>query len=365
MDDEGRSSGRQHPSDSGAGRWSFAVGRLLGIQIRIHISFVLIVLIFLVASQDPEGPTPASAMIWLAVIFTCITAHELSHSIVARRRGVGVRAIMLLPIGGVSQLESLPQSPADELAISIAGPLTSLAIAGVAAALAVAGSDPLLPVNFVSSALLPRVAWFNLLIGLFNLLPAFPLDGGRVFRSLLERRMDLEAATRLASTAGRALAGAMVVAGFLFNPWLVFIGLFVWLGATGEETATLVHVRLAGRRVRDLMVRDPVVVDASEPAHHLIAAARQTAQREFPVLEDDRYVGMVTVWDAEDAPAGTRIGDITENNLPAVSPEDSVEDDLALLAGQARAQALAVVKDGRVVGLLRSEDVARLLRRAA
>ena len=139
---------------------------------------------------------------WLAIVFGCIVVHELAHSLVARRRGALVREIVLLPIGGVSRLENLPESPSDELAIAIVGPAASVALAGAAALAEVALRQPLLPVDLAGGPLLARLVWFNLIIAGFNLLPAFPLDGGRVFRAVLERRYDLERATHLARASG-------------------------------------------------------------------------------------------------------------------------------------------------------------------
>lgn len=350
--------GERRPAHRG---WSFPLGRLAGIQIRVHLSFFLVVALFWAASTAPDGLGVVSGMLWLALIFASVTVHELSHSVVARSRGIRVRAIVLLPIGGVSELESMTERPSDELAVSVVGPLSSLAIAGIAAGLAVLAGVPLTPVDLGGGALLPRLAWFNLLVGCFNLLPAFPMDGGRVLRSALEGRHDLERATRIAARTGRGFAAVMVVAGIFFNPWLTFIGIFVWFGATGEEAATVLHVRLAGRRVRDVMVERPIVVDAATPTDRLVTLARTTAQREFPVVEDGRYAGMVSFYGAEHAPAGTLVGDAMQTDVPVVAPGDSLEESAVPALSASGTGALAVVHGGTVVGLLRTEDVAHLL----
>ena len=346
-------------------RWSLPIGRLFGIQIRVHATFLLIVVLVWAGSTEPGGMGPANAMLWLAVVFVCITAHELSHSVVASSRGIRVRAIVLLPIGGVSEMESMSESASDEFAVSVVGPLTSLAIAIAAGVMAVGAGSPLLPIRLFDGPLLPRIAWFNLVIAMFNMLPAFPLDGGRVLRSLLERTLDREQATHVAARAGRQLAALMVVVGVLTNPWLMVIGLFVWFGATSEEAATVVHARLSGRRARDLMVEAPVVVDASEPVEHLALWVRRTSQQEFPVVEHGHYVGLASVYACGEAPAGAVVGDIMNPEVPAVSPDASLEDEVLPVLAGGTYDALAVVDGGRVVGLLRTEDLARFLRRRA
>lgn len=295
-------------------RWSVPIGRLMGIQLRVHVTFVLIVALVWVGSSGPGGMGVPAAMLWLALIFACVTVHELSHSVVARNRGVGVRAIVLLPIGGVSELEAIPDRPRDELAVAAAGPLASLGIALLSALTAALAGLSLWPVDLVHDPLLARLAWFNLLVGAFNLLPAFPLDGGRVLRALLERRMSLELATRHAARAGRALAGLMVAVGIFVNPWLVVIGVFVWSGATAEEAATVVHARLGGRRVRDVMVPTP--------------------------------------W-----------GALPHPELPRLAPDDPLEQVALLAFRDSGAETLPVVVDGRLVGQVRAQDVARLLER--
>ena len=198
---------------------------------------------------------------------------------------------MLLPIGGVSKLEHLPETPSDELAMAIAGPAASMGLAVLAGAAALLAHDALLPIELFGGSLLVGLFWFNLIIAAFNLLPAFPLDGGRVFRALLERRYDLERATRLAARIGRGVAVVLIVSGVLFDLWLAIIGVFVYFGASAEEVATIVHVRLGGQRVSDAMLLDPVTVLPTASADELRALLRRSAQRAFPVVGAVRLRG--------------------------------------------------------------------------
>ncbi len=219
--------------------------------------------------------------------------------------------ILLFPLGGVSKLRHLPESPRDELAIAIVGPLTSIGLGVGAAILCVATNQALVPIDLVAGSWLVRLVWLNLILGAFNLLPAFPLDGGRVLRSLLERNRDLEAATRSAAHIGRVLAVTMMVIGLFVDVWLTLIGVFVYLGASAEEAGTIVHARLRGHRVREVM---QPAVDALAPA-------------------------------------------------VVVDADAVLDDDLLQLVEGSPGHRVAVVQGGRSVGTLRLEDLGRFAAR--
>lgn len=294
-------------------RWSFPLGRVLGIELRVHATFLLLVLLVLATAGEVEGGVPA-ALVWLALVFACVLVHELAHSAVARRRGVEVDEILLLPIGGVSRMARLPESARDELVIAVVGPLASFALALLAGVVAAAMGVALLPPTLSVGAVVVRLFWFNLVIGAFNLLPAFPLDGGRVLRALLEPRMGLEEATHRAARLGRAVAVVLAVAGVLVNLWLVLIAVFVYVGSAAEETATTLHVRLQGHRVADLMRASPVV----RLGPHPVAAA-------------------------------------------VLDPDEPVTDDLLDLLQNAPHHTLPVERDGHLLGSLALDDVVHLI----
>ncbi len=292
-----------------AHRWSFPLVRVRRIQVRVHVSFLLLVALFAFAAPEPGVPGALLSVGWLLAVFGCVVLHELGHSFVAISRGAQVDEILLFPLGGVSRLRHLPDAPRDELAIAAAGPLTSFGLAALAAVLCVVTGRALIPVDLVAGSWLSRLAWLNLLLGLFNLLPAFPLDGGRILRALLERRVDVLTATRAATRIGHVLAGALIVGGLMVDVWLALIGVFVWFGASAEEAATIVHVRLRGHRVAEVM----------EPA--------------------------------VDAPS----------DLPAVAVEDRLDDDVLETIASAPGHEAAVTDAGNVVGTVSLEDVGRLL----
>jgi CBS domain-containing protein len=244
--------------------------------------------------------------------------------------------------------------------MAIAGPAASVALGLAAAAAAIAMSAALYPVDLATGPFLARLAWLNLLLAAFNMIPAFPLDGGRVFRSLLEQRLDLERATRIAGTTGRWFAFVLIAAGMLANIWFAIIGVFVYLGASSEETATLAHLRLAGRRVRDVMLAPPTIIDASVSAAELRQLVRRNVQGVFPVASAGRYVGVVDVATIERAPDDARAGDLADSSSPTVAPDDELEGDLAALYG-VQGHAVAVTDQGRIVGLLRLAEVGQLV----
>ena len=297
--------------DTRTSRWSLPIVRVAGIEIRIHATFLILVALFAFGSSARGGPGVVGGLLWLAVIAARVVVHELAHSIVAIHRGATVREIVLLPIGGVSKLENLPETPRDEFAIAIAGPLASFGIAALGAAIAGLFGQSLLPVDLYGGPILHKVVWFNLIVGAFNLLPAFPLDGGRVLRSLLERRFDLERATRHAARIGRIVALAMMAIGIFADWWLVFIGVFVYFGAAAEEAATIVHIRLKGLRAKDVMLLNhvtaaellehdaPVVAPTADVEREVIPALTASPSHAVVVTESSRPIGVIREEDVE------------------------------------------------------------------
>jgi len=213
---------------------SVSIGSIAGIPIRVHWTFALLVGLVVVVNWDLGRTAVADGILWIVALFAFVVAHEISHCLVARRRGARVLGIILIPLGGLSQLEAMPEAPGDELAVAIAGPLASL---GLGLALVGAGlgmGARVWPPTLFAGSWLARLAWLNLLLGAFNLLPALPMDGGRVLRATLARNRSNLEATLLASRISRYAAGAMVVVGLFYDFWLVLIGLFVLMGSNAE-----------------------------------------------------------------------------------------------------------------------------------
>ncbi len=340
-------------------RWSLPLGSVAGIRVTVHLSFFILVLLVVVDASQPGGLGIASGLLWLILIFASVLIHELAHSLLAQAKGAVVRCITLLPIGGVSQIEGMPQRWADELAIAAVGPLASIGLALLAAVASIFTGAHLLTVNIYGGALLPRLAWLNLILGLFNLLPAFPLDGGRVLRAALQRRYSLELATRMAALAGRIIGAVMVVVGLTWDVWLILVGAFVIFGAAQEEAATIAHVRLQGRKVRQFMWTSILTIDARQP---LPLADRDRRGTDVVTL-DGRYFGLADAGALKHT--GTAVvADVTDQEAPVLAPEEDLGTsalDRLIASGY---PALPVLDEGRLVGVLVADDVSGWLANA-
>ena len=225
-------------------RWSWHLGRILGIPTRIHASFALVLLWIGIStwSSAHSGFAVMFGLGFALAVFACVLLHEFGHALVARRFGIETRRITLLPIGGVAELERSPQDPRAEMWIAAAGPAVNLAIA---AGLSLFGfATGILASGGLIGAVFTGLVWANLMLALFNLVPAFPMDGGRVFRAWATRRYGRVRATELATRLGRALAVGFGIWGVISsNPVLVLVAAFVWFAA-GRELA---GVRYAAR----------------------------------------------------------------------------------------------------------------------
>ena len=219
--------------------WSISVGRIFGTEVRIHLTFFLLVAWFAASAGARGGQSAAvDAVVFILAVFACVLAHEFGHVLTARRFGIGTRDITLLPIGGVASIERMPEKPRQELLIALAGPAVNVVIAVVLFTVFGARLDAEKMAATVEDQqidLVTRLALGNVMLVLFNMIPAFPMDGGRVLRALLSYRLDRSRATRIAATIGQAVAFGLGFLGLFGNPMLLFIALFVFLAASHES----------------------------------------------------------------------------------------------------------------------------------
>jgi Zn-dependent protease/CBS domain-containing protein len=354
-------------------KWSWKIGSYAGIPVYVHSTFILLIL-FLVARDLGAGASPAVAAgsaLFLLAIFATVVLHEYGHALMARRYGIKTRDITLLPIGGLARLERLPEVPRQELYVALAGPAVNIVIAAltyVAAALVGLGVGS--PAADLSGGnVLGRFVAVNLWLALFNLIPAFPMDGGRALRAWLAERYDYSRATEIAANLGQGLAFVFGFLGLFFNPMLMFIALFVWMGATAEASSATVRSAVAGLPVERAMITDFHVLEAGDTlqrAGDLVIAGQQ---QDFPVVEGERLVGVLT--------RDRLVRAIAEQGLESPVREAMTGSyqtaEARELLGPAfeRLQSCAcpvlpVLRDGRVVGLLTAENVGEfvMLRRA-
>jgi Zn-dependent protease len=231
-------------------KWSINAGRIFGIKLRIHLTFFLL-LAFVFVTDIKEGYKQAGlSVLFVCAIFACVVIHELSHSLVARRFGREPKSIMLLPIGGVATIDMMPTKPLQEIVISIVGPATNIVIAIILAL--VGGSSMAVALknhsNLTASQIfITDLIAANIILAIFNLIPALPMDGGRVFRSVLALKFGFLRATLWAVTIGKVIAVLFIALGFFYNPWLMLIGLFIFSGANSEKQQAIYLTMLAQR----------------------------------------------------------------------------------------------------------------------
>jgi len=345
--------------------WSIPILRVAGIQLRIHVTFLL--LIFWVALGS------ASAAIFVLLLFLCVVLHEFGHAIAAKGYGINTPDITLLPIGGVARLERIPEEPKQELVIALAGPLVNVIIAACLYVVIGARGHVTPEAAVQSGDMLAGLLQINVLLLLFNLLPAFPMDGGRVLRALLATRFSYARATQVAATVGQAFAFLFGIVGLFgipglyhANPFLIFIAFFVYLGASQE--AALAQMREVSRRfpVSSAMVREFRTLPATATLQEAIDALLATSQHDFPVLDESGNVaGILTRHDLIAAlrknDPNIRVGDVMRRDIPTVTTGTRFEEAFRIMQ-ECNCPAVPVLDSmKRLVGLLTPENVSELM----
>jgi len=350
------------------------IGSVRGIPIRIHVTFLIVLpflavgfgRVFTEAARVAEVPAEqlwGSPIAWgLAValaLFLSVLVHELAHSLYALRKGGRVRDITLLMIGGVSQISEGPKTGRQEAVMALVGPVASLVLGGVFYVVyrAVAGTT-LFNLKFA----IFHLVYLNVVLGLFNLLPAFPMDGGRILRGMLAERWGILRATRVAARAGKAFAVLFAVVGFFApNVLLMVIAFFVYVGAEAEDRSVLVRALLGHIHVRDLMGSRPHPVDPSTSVFDVGERMVRERRLAFPVAEGGTVLGIVGLEDVERVPSADRerirVADVVRR-VPSVDASDEASKALRVFA-EARTPVLPVVEAGALVGVISETDIAR------
>ncbi|WP_298932300.1 site-2 protease family protein [uncultured Ruegeria sp.] len=349
--------------------WSFSLGRLLGSELRVHVTFFLLLAWIGFAAYSSGGwPAAIENLVFVLALFACVVAHEFGHALMARRYGIKTPDITLLPIGGLARLERMPEKPMQEVWVALAGPAVNVAIWVILVILG-AGMpyEAIIQIESANVGLLDRLAYVNLLLAAFNMIPAFPMDGGRVFRALLCLRMDRVKATRLA-----ALGGQVVAVGFGFlglssgNPILILIAVFVFVAANAESQD--VALRSVARRVlaRDAMITEFHALSPDDTLGTAAQAVIHTTQHEFPVLDTDgSLLGFVTrdrlfAALAGDHPRSDLATSIMETDIPQMGLTAGLEAVLEEL--HKGAPAIAVLgRTGRMIGYITRENIGELM----
>jgi Zn-dependent protease/CBS domain-containing protein len=347
-------------------KWASRIARIAGIDIRVHVTFLALLVWIAWVSYAATGTAAGviDGLVMLFLVFVIIVIHELAHALTARHFGIRTRDITLLPIGGVSSLERMPDEPRQELLVALSGPTVNFVLAAALAGIALALGHDLRPsaqMQMESVPLLVRLTWINLALGVFNLLPAFPMDGGRVLRALLALRLSDIQATRIAAGTGQAMAIVFGIIGLFGSPMLVFIALFLWMGASGEGRLAEAKLIAHGIPVSAAMVREFDVVTPGQTVSEPLSRVLETAQHDFPVVDEGQVVGMLGREAMLKAIAAhgpmVPIGEVMRPIENVLHPSDNLED--AFMKIMRSGQALAVVDArGAMVGMLTSDSMA-------
>lgn len=348
--------------------WSLPIGRFGPTLLRVHVTFFLLLAwIGLSAWQRGGVPAARDSLLFIVLIFTCVVLHEFGHILVARRFGIETPDVTLLPIGGVASMSRMSDKPEQELAIAVAGPLVNVAIAVLLfLVLGTIHPDHVTRIDDPAVSLFARLAAANVFLVLFNMIPAFPMDGGRVLRALLAMYFGRARATRMAAALGQALALVFGFLGLFGHPLLIFIAIFVYIAAAGEAQMTALVEAARGLTVHDAMAIRFKALPIGASIGEAIEALLSTEQREFPVVDGfEKPVGILVRDDlfaaVDKLDRAGSVTSIMRVPVETVSSTASLESVLERILGP-HATALSVTdRDGRLVGFLTREKLVEMM----
>jgi Zn-dependent protease/CBS domain-containing protein len=352
-------------------RWAWKIGKLAGIDVYVHATFLLLVG-FIVLVNWTENHDVAQALFGVAfvlVIFGCIVLHELGHALTARRFGIRTRDIVLLPIGGVARLERMPEEPNQELLVALAGPAVNVVIAAaLLIALILMGHIPTLlqaeTISWTGHNFLANLMAVNLWLVIFNLIPAFPMDGGRVLRALLAKRMEYTEATQAAAHVGQAIAFLFGFLGLFLDPFLLFIALFVWVGASGEAGMVQMRNSLGTIPVQRVMYKSFQTLLPDDTLATAVEHILSGWQQDFPVVFGTHVLGVLTREDLVRAIAesgtGKLVRDAMHRDFKAVDSHDMLDQAVREIQG-CGCRSMPVEHNGELVGMLTMENVGEFM----
>jgi Zn-dependent protease/CBS domain-containing protein len=349
--------------------WSFPLFSLGETQVRVHFTFFLLLAWIGAAQWIASGPAGAvQGTIFILLLFLCVLLHEFGHVFVARRYGIRTPDIMLLPIGGVASLERMPEKPGQEIAVALAGPAVNIAIAILL--LLVLGAkfdiDNMRNLESLQSSLIARVAAANVALAVFNLIPAFPMDGGRVLRAMLATRVGYTRATRLAANTGQVIAVVFGFFGLLGSPLLVLIAVFIFLAASAEAQSVEMRSLARGYLAKDAMITRFEALNPNSTADDAASLLLRTTQQEFPVLDAaGRLQGLVTrdglIEALREKGGSIAVAEFMHRDIPSVLGTACLENVVQRMQ-QRRTPAVAVTgPDQRLLGFITAENFAEVM----
>jgi Zn-dependent protease/predicted transcriptional regulator len=350
---------------------SLKLGKIAGIGIFVHWTFSLLIA-FIIYINYRTGYTTlqiAWSIMFILCIFVTVFLHELGHSIAAKQFNIKTKDITLLPIGGVSRLESLPEKPKEELIVTFAGPLVNIVLAFITGlfitfpatseALAIELSTGVNASNFFLNFFI-----VNIVLAVFNLIPAFPMDGGRILRAILSFKFERHVATKIAARIGQFLAMGFILLGFISNPFLIFIGLFVIIGAQMESEYSDSKYSLKGYKVRDVIMKQYQTIDASEPIKTAVTLLLDSQSKIFLITENNEPVGTLNrdqiIKALSEQGENVVIASVMNKNLIYLDVETLLENIFELVYKN-KSNLMLVMENNELVGTLDTENLLEFL----
>jgi len=350
-------------------KWQWKLGRFAGIDVYMHATFLLLIgwvgYSYWLARHN--WGEVLSGVLFILALFVCVVLHEYGHALTARQYGIMTRDITLYPIGGVARLERMPDKPIQELWVALMGPAVNVVIAAVLFAYLffTNGLGSLTSLTLTSGSFLTRLMLINVSLVIFNLLPAFPMDGGRVLRAILALKMEYTQATQVAANIGQGLALLMGFVGLIGNPFLLFIAFFVWIGASQEASMVTMRNSLSGVPVTRAMMTDFKSLAPGDTLAQVVALMLAGSQHDFPVVDANGHVAGILERDGfikalSQHGQSVPVVDVMHRNLPEVDSHEMVETALTRLQ-ESDAKTLPVMHAGRFIGLITSENITEFL----
>jgi Zn-dependent protease/CBS domain-containing protein len=350
--------------------WSLTLGRIAGTAIRIHVTFLLLLVWIGFIYYRQGGPGAAlEGVVFVALLFFCVLLHELGHVFAAKRYGINTSDVTLWFFGGIASLERISERPIEEFVIAIAGPLVNVAIAAVLILFLGARFDPddLSRMQDPAVSMVAKLAAANIFLVLFNLIPAFPMDGGRVLRSLLAIRLGHARATQVAAVVGQAFAVAFGVFGIVTgNVTLIVIAVFVFLAASGEASYAQLRAVTRGALVADAMITKFQTLGTQATVNDAVEALIRTTQREFPVVDGSGRLRGVLTRDAmikalKEAGPDTPVLNVMEADVPTISARASLDAAVRALTEAGKPVVGVTDAQGRIIGMLTAENLGEMM----
>ena len=350
-------------------KWSYKIAEIAGIKVQVHLTFLIIIVWFALAYWQLKGTLTGvlEGVAFILALFFCVLLHELGHALTAGKFGIRTRNITLLPIGGVAAIEKSPDDPRQEIIIALAGPAVSIGIA-ILLWMYLVVTGGLIPFDELSVAggyFLQRLMIVNILIAVFNLVPAFPMDGGRVLRALLSLRLESTSATRLAAGIGQFMAILFAVLGLMYNPFLFLIAIFIWFGATAEASSAMIRHALSDVLASQAMLTDFKALAPTDPLEKAIALTLSGSQKDFPVLDDGKVIGVLPQSELlrglQASGDQLAVVNFMSKEVVDVHPADHMERILDLLQGKPHGL-VTVSENGRLRGIINLDNTIELLR---